>query len=503
MSLSVSLAIASSGLASINSQLGVTSQNVANASTPGYAAEVMGNRAAEAGGVGDGVRTGPATAQTDAALQAAVDAQDGDVAALQVRSDALASIDAAQGTTGAGDDLASQLGALADAFTTLGADPSNQAQQAAVVSAAGTLADGIRNQSAAYAAARQGAQDGLVSDVTALNTAVRTIGQLSDRIVAAAAQGQGTADLEAQRRTQEQTAGQLGGLRFLPSANGDVTAVAGAAVVDTRAASGPFVVAAATVGPGSTAPPVQLAGSDAGAQLSGSIGARLRLRDATLPQAQAGLDEFAATLSARLGNQGLSLFTDPAGALPATGGTPSQAGSVGYAGIIQVNPAVASNPALVRDGTQAVAAGTGGASAFTPNPAGGPAGFTTLIGRVLTYAFGSQAQAGTSQPPPATTGLGADGTLSLGYSAGTTLQGFAANLVAAQAQAAGDASDALTTGQAVQATLQTKLSSETGVSVDTELANMLVLQNAYGANAKIINAVQTMWTDLLNAVVPA
>ncbi len=152
---------------------------------------------------------------------------------------------------------------------------------------------------------------------------------------------------------------------------------------------------------------------------------------------------------------------------------------------------------LVRDGTQAVAAGTGGASAFTPNPADGPAGSTTLIDRVLQYGFGAQAQAGTPQPAPATTGLGAAGTIALSYPPGATLQSFAANLAGDQAQAAGAAQDALTTGQALQSTLQTKLASETGVSVDTELSNMVVLQNAYGANAKIITAAQSLWTTLL------
>jgi flagellar hook-associated protein 1 FlgK len=39
-----------------------------------------------------------------------------------------------------------------------------------------------------------------------------------------------------------------------------------------------------------------------------------------------------------------------------------------------------------------------------------------------------------------------------------------------------------------------------GVNIDTEMSNMIQLQNAYGANAKIISAVQSMWTQLLNMV---
>ncbi len=503
MSLDLGLAAASSGLTNINRQLAVVSQNVANASTPGYSREVVADTALTAGGVGFGVRTGVATRETDAALEDALDQQNASVSGLQVQSDALASVDAAQGTTGAGNDLSSRLGALADAFTTLGTDPANQAQQAAVVTAAQTLAGGIRDQATAYTAARQSAQDGLATDVAALNTAVTAVGALSDQIIAAQSRGESTADLEAQRDAQEQTAAQLGGLRFLPNGNGDVTAVAGGLVVNTRAATGPFSVAAAALGAGTAAPPLLLSGTDVtGALTGGSIGARLTLRDKTLPLAQAGLDEFAQTLATRLNSQGLNLFTDPAGNPPATGGTPVQAGYVGFSTDVQVNPAVAATPSLLRDGTQNVAAGTNGASAFTVNPAGGPAGSTTLINRVLLYGFGAQAQAGTDQPAPNTTGLGADGTLALSYSTGSTLASFATNLVSAQAQTAGAAKDDLTNASALQSTLQTKLQSETGVSVDTELSNLVTLQNAYGANAKIITAAQSMWTSLLTAVTP-
>ena len=456
-----------------------------------------------AGGVGYGVRTGVTTRETDAALQQALNQQNAQVSGLQVQSDALASVDAAQGTTGAGNDLASRLGALNDAFTTLGTNPANQAQQAAVVSAAGTLAGGIRQQAAAYTAARQTAQDGLVSDVAALNTAVTAVGTLSKEIIAAQSRGESTADLESQRDAQEQTAAQLGGLRFLPTGDGDVTAVSGGLVVDTHASPGRFRCAAAPVLGGAAGPPLLLSGSDVSSAITGgSIGARLALRDTTIPQAQAGLDEFSQTLASRLSNQGLALFTDGSGNVPAGGGVPAQSSYVGFSNEIQVNPAVTAAPSLVRDGTQNVAAGTGGASAFTVNPAGGPAGSTTLIDRILKYGFGAQAQAGIAQAAPNTTGLGSNGTLALPYTPGGTLASFAANLVSTQAQSAGAAQDALTNATALQSTLQTKLQGETGVSIDTELANMVVLQNAYGANAKIITAAQSLWTTLLNAVTP-
>ncbi|MEI7607067.1 MAG: flagellar basal body rod C-terminal domain-containing protein [Rhodospirillaceae bacterium] len=46
-------------------------------------------------------------------------------------------------------------------------------------------------------------------------------------------------------------------------------------------------------------------------------------------------------------------------------------------------------------------------------------------------------------------------------------------------------------------TLDTRLNSEIGVNMDTEMAQLTVLQNAYAANARVINVVQTMFDTLL------
>ena len=46
-------------------------------------------------------------------------------------------------------------------------------------------------------------------------------------------------------------------------------------------------------------------------------------------------------------------------------------------------------------------------------------------------------------------------------------------------------------------TLDTRLNSEIGVNMDTEMAQLTVLQNAYAANARVISAVQSMFDTLL------
>jgi flagellar hook-associated protein 1 FlgK len=105
-------------------------------------------------------------------------------------------------------------------------------------------------------------------------------------------------------------------------------------------------------------------------------------------------------------------------------------------------------------------------------------------------------------PPLASnvSGLGPSGTLSAPYVSPTTLGSLASTMLAAQAQDSASITNQLTTEQSVQAMLSSKLSTQSGVDIDTEVANMIELQNAYGANARVLSAVQSMWTQLLNSV---
>ncbi len=179
---------------------------------------------------------------------------------------------------------------------------------------------------------------------------------------------------------------------------------------------------------------------------------------------------------------------------------PVQQSYVGFAAQIGVNPAVAATPNLVRDGTHDVAGVPGGASPFTTNPLGGPAGFATLINRVLGFSLGAQVASGSPQPSAATSGLGPDGILSAPYSAPPTLADQATALAAAQAGVSAAASGQLNLEQTVQTTLTSKLAAVSGVNMDNEMSMMIQLQNAYGANARIITTVQTLFNQLLDAV---
>ena len=507
MKLDGALQIADSGLANIGRQMAILSQNVANAGTPGYITQVATQRSVTDGLNGLGVATGPAQRQVDTALQGAVFQQATTVAGLATQQTALQAIDAILGTPGQGSDLPSLLGNLRNQFSSLLSSPDSQAQQARVVASATTLSRGINSISDAYATQRQAAQDDLTKAVGRLNGDLSTIGSLSNKIIALQTGGQSTADLENQRDAVVGDLRQLVDVRTFNQSNGDMTVVTPSGLaLPTRGGTGPLVapgvaLQAGAFYPGGGVPAITLGGADVTRQLrGGQIGADIALRDVTIPTYQAELDEFAQTLASRFAAQGLTLFTDPSGAVPGGGGPPAQAGYVGFAGTIQVNPAIQANATLVRDGTNSIAGGPAGASAFTPNPSDGPAGFTTLIQRVASYAMGADARPGVAQPAPNGTGLGPSGTLSMPYSATGSLSDFATAMVASQAQASATVSSQLATEQAVQTSLGARLSSTSGVNMDTEMSAMIGLQSAYSANARVMATVQAMFSQLLDAV---
>ncbi|MGE0418020.1 MAG: flagellar hook-associated protein FlgK [Acetobacteraceae bacterium] len=507
MSLDAALSIAMGGLANVNRQMALVSQNVANAGTPDYVAQVGSQESLTAEGTGLGVATGVTTRRIDLQVQATLYAQEAVVAGLDITAAALGAVDASHGTPGQGDDLASLVGGLRDGFSSLLGTPGDQTAQTGVVVAADDLARRINGLSQTYGAQRQSAHDDMIAALDTMNAALHRIGTLSNQIIALKSGGRSSADLENQRDAALHTLSGLVGVKALVKPNGDMLVFTSAGLgLPTRYDGDAFQLAPAALQPGTaypaTVPGIMMNGRDVTRQMTGGrIGADLALRDTTLPTFQAELDEFAQNLASRFDAQGLTLFTDPTGAaVPAANGTPTQAAYVGFAGIIGVNPAVRSDPSLIRDGTTVIAGSATGASAFTPNPAGGPAGFTTMIRRVLDFAMGAEAQTGVPQPTTATAGLGVDGNLAAPYAPPATLADQATALVAAQARESADTTSRLTDEQGYRDGLSSRLSAGSGVNLDTEMAMMLTLQTAYGANARIMSVIQSLFSDLMATV---
>ena len=447
--------ISASGLDSIGKQLAVVSQNIANASTPGYSRQRQEISAMVAGGAGIGVRIGLTVRTVDVALQGEGFTATAAAAGGQVVADALATIDAASGSPGGGADVPSLLGGLRDAYSALSNDPSNQTQQALVVDQAGALARGVRELGRTADTARQAAQDAAVLDVAAANSALRSVGRLTIQIQNATSRGDSTAQLDDERDAALQQVTTLTGARVFHQPDGTVLALAGGLALPFDATTGPLTLAPATVGTagGPVAPRLFVNGLDVTGQFaahqSGELGAHLALRDTILPGVQAAVDGFAQALAAGFQAAGLTLFSDGGGGVPSV--------AAGFSAAIQVAPAVQAAPRQVRDG------------AGPP----GPAGASGLIVAVLSGALN--------------TGAG-------------TLASRATELVAGIAAQSSQAASRLKTDQGVATSLATKLASTTGVSVDAELANLVKLQAAYTANARVLSATSTLWTTLFEAV---
>jgi len=171
------------------------------------------------------------------------------------------------------------------------------------------------------------------------------------------------------------------------------------------------------------------------------------------------------------GSAQLPLFLD--GTTPITGALTS-AGSqtTGLAGRITVNAAVAAAPSSLVAYAANTAAGDPTRPSFLLNQ---------LTDVTLSYA--------------PTTGIG-----SAQQPFSGTLSDYMSAIVSQQSQAANAATNLQQGQDTVVSALQQRFNSSSGVSIDTELSNLIALQNAYGANARVMSTVQQMMSTLLQTV---
>ncbi len=508
MSLDNALAIAQSGLRYTQRALATAGENVANAGTAGYTRKTVAGEELSTGGQPMGVRSLGATREVDEALITELDARRSASAAAALRENLLTQIEAAHGSTEDGQGIGDLVAGLRNAFTDLAADPAEPGRQSQTLVAAQDLASRLNTVSDAIGAARQQAQDGIVTEVAKVNAGLRSIADLTQQIRDALARGESTASLEDQRDQAVATLSESLEVKTLKASDGGITLIArGGIVLPLDRGRDALSTGAAVLGPssfhgaGGTIPDILLNGRDISGALSGGrLGEFLALRDSTLPRYQAEADLAATTVAARFDAEGLRLFTAPDGSVPDPAQPYAGSAQMGFAGRIAVNPAVAAAPRLLRDGTHAVNATAGGPTAFTPNPPGGPSGYSTLIERVLTWSFGTEASAGNGWPSVPTSGLGPDGSLASPFAAPATLEGYGAAVTATQTADRAAASAAKDSAAALQQGLEARFAQRSGVDVDAEMAAMVTLQNAYAANAKVIGTVQQMWDSLLAMV---
>ena len=178
------------------------------------------------------------------------------------------------------------------------------------------------------------------------------------------------------------------------------------------------------------------------------------------------------TTSLTSGSPQLPLFID-AGS-PYTGAI-TGAGSemTGLAGRITVNPALLNNPSnlTVYSTSPPTAAGDTTRSDFI---------YTQLTSSTFTYS--------------PKTGLGSNPTPLSG-----TIPSYLQQFLSLQSNAAASATQLQQGQDVVVSTLQQKFNSTASVNIDTEMSNLIALQNSYAANAHVMSVVQSMMNTLLQA----
>jgi len=193
--------------------------------------------------------------------------------------------------------------------------------------------------------------------------------------------------------------------------------------------------------------------------LDDGAGGQVRISSAAATSTISSLQSGSAQLPFFL--DGSSVYT---GAL--TNGGPQ---SLGLAGRIAINPALMSDPTKLI----AYQATTDNADATRPN---------YILNQLTTAVRTFAPQAGV-------------GSVAAPFSG--TVSSYMQQMLSQQGQDASNA-DSLNQGQQVVVnSLQQKFNSESGVNIDTEMANLLQLQTTYSANARVMTTIKDMINTLL------
>jgi flagellar hook-associated protein 1 FlgK len=228
-----------------------------------------------------------------------------------------------------------------------------------------------------------------------------------------------------------------------------------------------------------------------------------------------GMASLVSQLNAALGGGHLQ-FSNPSGSTLQVTGDASNAVTVSAASVTTTASSLA-------NGTPPLPLFTDGSSLYTGVITGAGSQMTGLAGRITVNAalladpskltvystspattagdttrpdyLYSQLTAGTFTYSPQT-GLGTAATPFKG-----TVSGYMEQFLSQQANASTSATQLQQGQDVVVSTLQQKMNSTSGVNIDTEMANLISLQNTYAANAHVMSVVQTMMTSLMQVQV--
>lgn len=482
MSIARALGNAISGLTATARGTEAVAANIANASTPGYARRDLVVSAQTAGGNAGGVRVDGVTRAVNASVLSESRLAEAARAEAATRLDFAARIDDAIGIAGNAGSLGSALSAFQTALSSAASRPDDDIRLTQVVDTATALADRLNTLSGEVQAARTAADQAIAADIASLNKSLAQVADLNRKIAVMEADGSDPSSLYDQRQGIISAIARIVPVQEVTRAAGAVAlfTAEGAVLLDgtvptelSFTAAGQ-VTTAQTVGSGLSMlvqNGVGLSQSQMRLYAGGSLAANFAIRDELAPRAQELLDDIALDLHDRLADPAVDptiTLTSP-GLFTDDGARATAADKTGLAGRIGVNDAVVESAGgaawRIRAGLDAATSGTVGDA-------------TLLI--AMSEALGKTAA-------PAT-GTGFSGKASL---AGR-LAFVEAQVSTARVNAQSDA--AVRNSQAD--TIWSRLAAD-GVDSDAEMQKLLQYEQAYAANARVIQAIQAMMDQIL------
>jgi len=488
MSITAALANAASGLSAAARRAEVTSSNIANATTEGYARRSVSLAEAVVGGRGAGVRTAGINREANPILTADRRRAEADLSNLEARSNAASQLAAAVGKPDNPSSLAGAYQRLETAFRDLAETPESEIRQKEVLRSALGLAKTLNNLSTENTRMRQNSDVEISRQVTEVNSALQKLERVNREIRIRTVGQQDTVALEDERqRLVDQISSRIP-IRQVRRENNDLMILTqqGIPLLDGEAASLSFQAASA-IGAGSRYQPgsgllsgltidgrdIAPGSGDAQSITSGSIAGLFAARDQIGVAFQDQIDGLAEDLVARFesasadptlnpGDPGL--FTDQGLAL----GSPPDPGLAARLSVnAAVDPAEGGAVFRLRDGI----------GATVPGPAGsqdGPRRFLAALTDPGTL--------------PGATGITA------ALSAVGASEAITTAVLLAGADGARDAESQA----GFTAGLRETESSITGVNIDQELQSLTLIEQSYAANAKILEVADRMLQQIIN-----
>lgn len=320
MGLSQALNTAISGLRANQAALSLVSSNVANAETPGYVRKTV-TQIQTVAGDGTNVRVTGVNRELDTYVQKQVLTETSGAAYADVRSNALANLQGVYGDPSSDGTIEATFNNLTSALQALSTSPDSTAARTTVINAAQSLAQQINSTSQGIQSLRSNAESAINSSVDTANNALQQIASINNQLLGTSGNDAASASLLDQRDQYITQLSQLLDIRVVTNGNNQVNIFtnSGVQLVGSEAAKLSFNPQ------GTVTPNTQWSADPSKSNLgsitlsfphggsvdlvatnairSGAIAGYLELRDNTLVQAQAQVDQLAASLSSALSDK--------------------------------------------------------------------------------------------------------------------------------------------------------------------------------------------------------